>query len=204
MLIFLQDLSLETFPISKGQGIVYTCNSNSAKSVLISISFLRHYGCKLPVEIWHLDELSIEIIMRFESLKNVKVKTLTKFNYNRRNGEKLFIAKAASIYLSNFEKVLFLDSDNYPAQDPTFLFKGVQFLEYGALFWKDYWKTHPDDPIWKFLNLTVVDGKPFFKLEYEFESGQILVDKSREDVMKALRLSLYMQENADFFYDLVN
>jgi hypothetical protein len=35
--------------------------------------------------------------------------------------------------------VLYLDSDNVPAQDPSFLFDATEYERTGALFWPDFW-----------------------------------------------------------------
>lgn len=150
MLSFLSNLNLRnTYPYHKGTGIVYTSNWRSISSVRTSIKLLRHFGCSLPIEVWHLNELADNHILALESMPLVKARNFadikSDINFIRRKEDagRLFIAKGAAIYLSSFEKVLFLDADNFPAQDPTFLFDCKQFKTTGALFWKDFWKTHP-------------------------------------------------------------
>jgi len=64
----------------------------------------------------------------------------------RSASEKNFHIKAASIINSQFAEVLYLDSDNIPLLDPTTLFDTPDFTEAGAIFWPDFWKTHPDNP----------------------------------------------------------
>ena len=39
--------------------------------------------------------------------------------------------------------------------------------------------------------------------EHEQESGQIVIDKSRHDVWKALNLALYLQVQREFYFQLV-
>ena len=70
------------------------------------------------------------------------------------------------------------------------------FRETGAIFWKDFWKTKPENPIWKILGIPCDN-------EHEQESGQIVVDKSRPDTWKALNLALYMQVHKDLYFKLL-
>lgn len=50
-----------------------------------------------------------------------------------------FQIKAAAIINSSFKEVLYLDSDNLSATDPTFLFDTPEYKSTGALFWPDFW-----------------------------------------------------------------
>jgi hypothetical protein len=50
-----------------------------------------------------------------------------------------FQIKAAAIINSSFKELLYLDSDNLPAHDPTFLFDTPEYKSTGALFWPDFW-----------------------------------------------------------------
>jgi Mannosyltransferase putative len=135
-----------------------------------------------------------------ENLDGVSVFNLaniSKLNFHAgEDDHKLYQVKAGALLYSKLEKILFLDSDNTPVKDPTFLFSSPPLVETGALFWKDLWKTTPVNPIYKILEIPCVD-------EYDQESGQIVVDKSFPGVTKALKLSLYMQENSDIYYKLL-
>jgi Mannosyltransferase putative len=135
---FLKSLYPSSFPSDfKGRGVVYA--SKSASSTITSIKFLRHYGCTLPVEVWHYKELSSDDIARLESNKDVTVKdfskVLTDIKFVRQQDERMFLAKGAALYFSSFKEVLLLDSDNYPCADPTFLFETKYFRAKGAIFW---------------------------------------------------------------------
>lgn len=133
-------------PKFSGRGIVYTSYPKVLRETIRSIKFLRHWGCKLPVEVFHFDnELSSFEISQLELLPNVKVldlATLSKldgnrFNFQRKNAEsRLFQAKGGSLIYSSFDEVLFLDSDNMPIKDPTFLFETSAFIETNSIFWK--------------------------------------------------------------------
>ena len=62
-------------PTTRGgeRGIIYSCHSRSLKWTLISLTFLRKTGCKLPVEIYHMDELSAPQALQLEKFDDVKV-----------------------------------------------------------------------------------------------------------------------------------
>jgi hypothetical protein len=78
--------------------------------------------------------------------------------------------KVEAIMASSFESVLWLDSDNIAALDPTLLFDSPAYKSTGALFWPDYWKTAVDNPIWTIAGTS-------YRYEPEFEAGQMLISK---------------------------
>ncbi|TPX60619.1 hypothetical protein CcCBS67573_g08986 [Chytriomyces confervae] len=106
---------------------------------------------------------------------------------------RLGAAKVASILSSPFEKVLFLDPDVMPLQDPTFLFTTHTFNKTGALFWPDVRPTSSDQKIWE------ITQQPF-EFEFEFESGQIVLDKGNVDVFMGLSVAHYMCAEAEFYF----
>ena len=104
---------------------------------MISILFLREKGFDLPVEIWHYDELSQNDVSRLSQMVNVNVKNMKEYIKQSldRDGGKLFSMKAAILLYTSLEEVLFLDSDNIPAQNPLSLFDTPAYKETGTLFW---------------------------------------------------------------------
>lgn len=106
-----------------------------------------------------------------------------------------FHVKAAAIINSRFQNVLYLDSDNIPARDPTFLFDSVEYKQTGALFWPDFWKTAAENKIFRLLEIECVDT-------WEQESGQIVVDKARHWI--PLQLSWFMQYFHEVYFRLLN
>ncbi|EEY67868.1 uncharacterized protein PITG_18270 [Phytophthora infestans T30-4] len=90
-----------------------------------------------------------------------------------------FAAKVYAVYNSAFDQVLFLDADNVPVRDPTFLFESEEFVRTGSVFWPDFW--HPqytifhimaDSLLWQLLDMKYVNM-------FEQESGQLLIDRRR-------------------------
>ena len=104
--------------------------------------------------------------------------------------------KPYAILHSPFSEVLFLDADNVPVADPAFLFETSQYRATGAIFWPDY--DHPNNAkkkaVWRSCGLR----QP---TEPEFESGQMVFDKSR--CWRALSLAMWFNEHSDFYHQYV-
>lgn len=183
----------------KGRGIVICAGGikyNPCAWVLIKL--LRHLGCQLPIELWHLGSIEcdhqwIELISRYDVECADALKTRELHPHPRLRGWPI---KPYAILHSKFEEVLFLDADNVPVKDPTFLFECKQFKETGAVFWPDIEqsKTSSDSQLWQLF------GVPYQACPDQ-ESGQILINKSR--CWRALNLCNWYNENADFYYQHV-
>jgi len=154
---------------------------------------LRHLGCGLPIQLWHLGEREADARMRalMEGLgvECVDAEALRERHPARTlNGWEL---KAYALLHAPFEEVLLLDADNVPVVDPSFLFDAPEYREAGAAFWPDFGRLAPDRSIWSVCGVEYRD-------EPEFESGQVLVDKRR--CWPALQLSMHYNEHSDFYY----
>ena len=105
--------------------------------------------------------------------------------------------KSYAILHSPYREVLLLDADNVPVVNPEFLFTSSEYRATGALFWPDFLRGRDKKnmAIWRSFGLHMPN-------ELEFETGQILVDKSR--CWRALCLALWMNENSDFFYQYLH
>lgn len=90
---------------------------------------------------------------------------------------------------------MYLDSDNIPTRDPTFLFSTKEFKQTGAIFWPDFWKTAAENKIFRILEIECQDT-------WEQESGQIVVDKKRHWL--PLQLSWFMQFYHELYFNLLN
>jgi hypothetical protein len=194
-----------------GRGIVTL--GGSSKYFLCAyllVTALREVGCQLPVEWWYLDydEMDPQMISLAESLGNVTCVNLRERlaaharTVRSRGG---WEAKVWSIMYSKFREVLFLDADQLPVRDPTFLFDSSEYVEAGAVFWPD----HP--PMgWSIAEQAfVVAGLPVpgrtkrsswaAPTDYTpFESGQVLIDKSRH--WPPLELTAYINDNSNFWF----
>ncbi|HMN41192.1 MAG TPA: hypothetical protein PKE29_10130 [Phycisphaerales bacterium] len=159
----------------------------------VCVRMLRHVGCTLPVEMWHLgpEEMPEQVRRLLESLGVRTVDALDvlrDYPVRRLDGWSL---KPYAIMHSRFREVLMLDADNVPIVDPTFLFDTPEFRKREAIFWPDYQRLAPHRSIWR------VTGVPY-RDEPEFESGEIVVDKVR--CWKPLAVTMWMNEFGEFFY----
>ena len=171
-----------------GGGVRYFTNA------WVCINMLRHHGCVLPIEFWHLGKEELDQDMQaLLSPLNVRcvdaARVRKKCPARRLDGWEL---KAYAIVHSRFKEVLLLDADNVPVADPEYLFNTIEFRTVGAVFWPDYMQhTEGTKAIWQSCGLSCPETP-------EVESGQILIDKAK--CWKALRLALWLNENSDFYY----
>lgn len=165
--------------------------------VWVCVNMLRHLGCQLPIEVWHLGQSEMTAQMRglLEPLGVRCVDGLEMrqtYPARRLHGWEL---KAYSLLHCTFREVLLLDADNVPVLDPTYLFDEPEYLATGAAFWPDFSRLGRERSIWK---LTGVPPRE----EPEFESGQILLDKAR--CWHALQVAMHLNEYSDFYYRQVH
>eukprot|EP00775_Hariotina_reticulata_P003922 gene3922-4176_t len=94
----------------------------------------------------------------------------------------------ALAFVTSFDHVLLLDSDNTPLADPTYLFDSAAFRRTGNLFWLDFWTDQwMDGLIYNVLGLDVPwEASPDFRAS---EAGQLMLDRLRHyDVLEWLWL----------------
>lgn len=181
-----------------GRGIVI-CGGGEKylPSAWVCIHMLRELKCELPIELWQLFQGEVQPEVQ-RALAQLDVACVDASEVRLRHPAR-FIGgwelKPYAILHSRFEEVLYLDADNVPVLDPTFLFDTPQFVQHGAVFWPDYGRLAPDRPIWRICGVEYRD-------EPEFESGQILLNKHR--CWKALQLAMHLNEHSDFYYHHVH
>ncbi|HXI53173.1 MAG TPA: glycosyltransferase family 9 protein [Candidatus Saccharimonadales bacterium] len=190
---FVHSLPLPERP-ARGRGIVLCAGGpNYLPSAWVCLRVLRRLGCRLPVEIWHLGEGEIDQVVRslFERY-GVRFRDACRetplLPMRRLGGWEL---KSFAVMHSSFRELLLLDADNVPAADPTFLFRSRQYQAAGAVFWPDRVRIGPERSIWHICGVPYQD-------EPEFESGQMIVDKSR--CRDALSLALWYNSHSDLFF----
>ena len=106
--------------------------------------------------------------------------------------------KCYALLHSRFAEVLLLDADNCPVRDPAFLFDTSQYGKTGAVFWPDFWRFKAEDALWVAAGLA-----PWKTREaWQFESGQVLVDKAR--CWRALNVAMHLNEHSEWWYRLVH
>lgn len=187
-----------SYPSSKysGRGIVI-CGGGIKYGgcAWVLIKLLRHLGFELPIEVWCLndeeyDPYWVKLVKSF-GVSCVNAAQVAKEHPHRHlNGWEL---KPYAILHSGFQEVLFLDADNVPIRDPSFLFDTSQYQETGTVFWPDpeNFQTQPESPLWKIFGLP-------YRESPDQESGQLLIDKRR--AWRALNLCNWYNEHSDFYY----
>ena len=168
-----------------GRGIVMAAGDHDAAiRARTNIRFLRSYNCTLPIEIFHFpgelsnkDKSMLSDLSQLEAsdgrgLHNNEVTIRVVEKIQKGNGWKAFEIKGAAIQQSSFVDILYLDTDSYFLRNPEPLFESKHFNETGLLLWPDYTKSHATNPIWRLVGQQC-------RNEYEGESGQIAVSRSR-------------------------
>ncbi|OWY94928.1 hypothetical protein PHMEG_00035206 [Phytophthora megakarya] len=165
-------------------GVLMVMYPKLLPSVYSTVRLLRTYNCSLPVELWYLDsEMGTNPLNEskiLQSLVNeygpISLRGIAKGSADG------FNTKVFALAHSELDQVLFLDADNSPVKDPTYLFTTPEFVNTGAIFWPDFW--HPantifninkDSLLWELVGMKYTDM-------FEQESGQLLIDRRRSEV----------------------
>jgi len=184
-----------------GRGIV-TCAGGRKFQVCawVLIHMLRRLGCTLPIECWYLgsgeyDAAWADLVrpLGVTCIDAHQVRDSQTDSWLHRH-KRLFgwELKPYAIMHSRFQEVLYLDADNVPVVDPTYLFDTPEYGQAGTVFWPDFGRLGKDRLAWK------VFGDIPYRDEPEVESGQILLDKSR--VWPCLVLCHWYMQNSNNFY----
>jgi hypothetical protein len=177
----------------RGRGIVMCSGDKYFPSAWVCIRMLRHLGCELPIELWQLSEQELGAPLR-RLLEPYAVRCVDASEVRQRhpvrqlNGWEL---KPYAMLHSAFEEVLWLDADNVPVRDPTFLFDAEPYRRQGAAFWPDFGRLGPERAIWRICQVAYAD-------EPEFETGQVVLNKRQ--CWHALQLTMHLNEHSDFYY----
>lgn len=112
--------------------------------------------------------------------------------------DKQFQIKGEALAHSRFTEILYLDSDNVPVRDPTFLFDSPVYKEHGIVLWPDFARDSPANPIFRLFG---VDCNPE---EWTAETGQIVVNREGQGGMNqaALLAAEAMQREPTFWFRL--
>jgi hypothetical protein len=187
--------SLSDYPGGhEGVGIVIPGGAGRfAACTWVCARLLRHLGCQLPIQVWHLGKSESDRTL-FSMLSSLQVECVDAESvqgihpHSHLRGWEL---KPYAILHCPFREVLLLDADNGPVRDPSFLFGTDEYQRTGAIFWPDYWMMDEQRSFWKVMGIS-------YRKEPEFESGQILIDKSR--CWHALQLTNWLCERGTGFF----
>ena len=162
-----------------------------------SVRMIRKLGCNLPIEWFYLgDEMKPEWIKIVEEIPSVKCIDLGNLNKNNAKANGGWQNKINSVLESSFDEVLFLDADCFVHRNPEYLFETKEYLETGALLWKDI-------SDWRQEQFRVL--KNYFGAEPKHreccESGQLLFNKKK--CLKALLNTKKYNEDSENSYKIV-
>lgn len=166
----------------EGRGIVIVGGGSSkdVKRIKVILRVLKKYGSRLPVEINFFGDEMRPLVQ--QELTDIYGSDQLFFNDLSQDDQtwktykvlmENYQLKTAGIINARFAEILLLDTDNIPTADPAILFESKTYNEYGSVFWPDHPRTRKAHPAWAAFNT------PCRRDEYEFETGQLLVDKRR-------------------------
>ena len=183
----------------KGRGIVVCAGGpRYFACAWVLIHQLREVlRCALPVQIWYAGprEMDDRMIALLSALTDVECVDATHHaGYERTASGGGWALKPFAIIHSRFNEVLMLDADNLPLVNPEFLFDDPHYIETGAIFWPDLHPIPSESILWEVTRVP-------YRNEPSFESGQMVIDKSR--CWKPLQLTMHLNENAKFYYEIM-
>lgn len=158
----------------EGRGIIIPAGGGFAVSAWVTLSILREvHGCELPIELWYLGDCDLpDHLRRLFSRFDVSFEDATShFKDSVWHPSSGWDLKTFAVARSRFRECLLLDADNIPLADPTFLFDHRLYRDRGAAFWPDVRPVNPFNPVWSITGVVPPRG-------FEWESGQLLIDKS--------------------------
>lgn len=175
-----------------GGEVLFTC-------AWVCIRRLRRLGCTLPVELWYRGPREMTPRM-IELLRPYDVECVDAYAVARRQPVRRLDGwelKPYAVTWSRFAEVLYLDADNVPLRDPTFLFGHAAYHATGAMFWPDRYCGPGTGAEWLHREAWELCGVPY-RVEPEIEAGQLLLDKRR--AWAALQMTLHLNAHSDFWY----
>jgi len=201
---YLDNLKPSRATYSQDRGIVIAGGGlKYFPSVWVNVNLLRHFCCKLPIQLWYLGDSEMDPYMK-RLLEPLGVECIDAREIEKHHPCRILCGWELKLYAtlhSPFAEVLFLDADNGVICDPTYLFDCEEYKRHGAVFWPDYacWTLKPG--VWRVFGMPDMAEPDVSEHERAFESGQYLIDKRRCD--RELRLSLFYAEHSDFTFQHV-
>ena len=180
------------------KGVIMLVTRESFKMAYANIITLRSYS-DIAIEIYHYDELRLAQEIVFSNMVRVNVVNLKDLVFVSQpiqyvEGTRNYQLKSAALLASQFEDILFLDTDNVPVKDPNAYFNMPEYLKFGLILWPDIWKTNPKNPIYGIFNAECTN-------QWETEAGQMLINKNAH--MKTLLMSYYIMQDRGFWFDVL-
>lgn len=171
-----------------GSGIVMCGGGIYFDAAYVSIRVIRMLGCTLPIELWHLGPMEMLPWQR-AAVEPLNVIVRDAFDIDGEKPAGGWQLKPFAVVHSAFEKVLSLDADCYPVDNPVRWFS----QPWPSVFWPDQQQFEVADSVFDVVGVKKRGSRPF-------ESGQFFVD--RRECWKELSLTWWMNRNSDYYYRL--
>jgi len=169
----------EVIPTTE-EGIVISACGRFFQLLHANIRNIRQLGCDLPIDVWHLPgEFSGAQAGVIGAMANLVEADDTPFS-GLSGQHTVHGFKAWMLSQSRFRKTLMLDVDSMALQNPGIVFESGR----SCIMWKN-------GP-WKYSIRKIAQLRRALELPvhpYEFESGQLFVDRGNPGVREALRLA---------------
>lgn len=205
-IILMNELTAQNFTVPQythERGIVIGAGGAKYFGCAFACAYiLRQLGCKLPIEFWYLDEYEMDNKMKNLCDKhNITYVNATNYAKNHDLNPRILngweLKPFATMYC-DFKEVLYLDADNIPVSNPTYLFDEPEYKKLGAIFWPDL---PPSTKVEWLPEICWQNVGLEYRNEPDFETGQYLINK--EQCYKELKLTVWMNEHSDWFYKFV-
>ncbi|ETN42136.1 uncharacterized protein HMPREF1541_04077 [Cyphellophora europaea CBS 101466] len=184
------------------RGIVVTAGFSQLPVVAISLRMLRRTGCTLPVEVFLASQADHDTFVCDHIFPSLNAKCLVFQDIVVAAGTGVILTrfqyKIMALLFSSFESVLLLDSDAFPATNPTDLFSHPVFTSHGLILWPDFW--YPSESPYYF-EIASIHSIPPLNARPATESGEILLNKSQHD-MTLILAAYYNYYGPDIYYPL--
>ena len=179
----------------RGRGVVIAGGGDRFfPSLYVTIRALRHFGCRLPIQVWYLGREREMPLKKQALLAPYGVECVDADKVRRRHPARCLGGWELKVFAtlhSPFEEILFLDADCYPCRDPEFLFELADYRACGAIFWPDV-AAVDERLVWSAFG--VRDPRRLGSIE----SGQYVLDKRR--CWRPLNLAWFYNDHSDYYY----
>lgn len=192
-----QDFAKPHF-VPGSQGIVTTAGGHYLPEVIVAIRMLRRTGSTLPVDVFFStpDEAEPELCDKVLASLGARCHTISELidlkggNLPQRQTISKYQLKVFALLLSDFDDILWIDTDEISVQDPVKFMDAEPFNSTGLVVWPDYW-TNTASPLFYRIANIIGDRVPTPAVRASSETGQLLISKSRQNQLQTLQLAAY-------------